>query len=575
LYAWVRWRLDQVTQLVGELSRAFRERNPKGQVVARGFANLYRWAPSARLRTAQDWLNWAVEGHVDELILEGQWAAAENQNAYALALGLVQKAGVDVEVTPLLIPYEEEGHRVGYEEQLQVLQKQATLERVVLQVASPQDWEEAKAFLAKEHPVIETPLDTTSEVVLEDDARLKKPLSLTENLTPLPELLARLGQELQVPLRAEGIVQEAKVSLVLPEQPAASVLREIARQVGGTWQRREGEAPAEPQEAAYVLHEVDDPDRLRGDRLRQEGQMEEAIAAYQQAIAKGKNLWAAWFGTGLAYLAQNNVQAALPAFEEAQAVDPDEVRVEVEIGHCYRYLGDVDSAVEHYEAFLERYPDDLWGLLGLGAAQTGRKDLEAALAPLEKAAQLYPNESAAHAQLGHLYHERGELEKSAAALERAVALQPANVDAQVELGHVAMARSDYKRAIQAFAAALEHDPKRTRAYVELGHCHRFLGKQDQAIAAYEKFLEVYPDDLWGLIGISAAWVAQEKPTEALLYLGRAARVGPADPWVSYFLARAYVLLGEREKALAALEKALASDPNNAEAQKLLQELQKE
>jgi predicted Zn-dependent protease len=70
-------------------------------------------------------------------------------------------------------------------------------------------------------------------------------------------------------------------------------------------------------------------------------------------------------------------------------------------------------------------------------------------------------------------------------------------------------------------------------------------------------------------------VAQEKPTEALLYLGRAARVGPADPWVSYFLARAYVLLGEREKALAALEKALASDPNNAEAQKLLQELQKE
>jgi hypothetical protein len=162
LYTWVRWRLDEMTKLVGRLSQTFRERNTGGKVVARGFANLYRWAPSARLRTAQDWLNWAVEGHVDELILEGQWAAAENQNAYALALGLVQKAGVDVEVTPLLILYEEGGRRVGYEEQLQALQKQATLERVVLQVASPQDWEEAKAFLAKEHPVIETLLDTTS-----------------------------------------------------------------------------------------------------------------------------------------------------------------------------------------------------------------------------------------------------------------------------------------------------------------------------------------------------------------------------------------------------------------------------
>jgi len=509
------------------------------------------------------------------LSLEGQWAAKGNEHAYALARGLVQQAGVEVEVTPLLSPYEEEGRRVSYEEQLQALQKQATVERVVLYVASPQDWEEAKAFLAKEHPVIETPLDTTSEVVLEDDPRLKKRIALTENLTPLPELLARLGQDLQVPLRAEGILREAKVSLVLPEQPAAQVLREVARQVGGTWQRREGEAPAEPGQASYVLHEVDDPDRLRGDRLRQEGKYEEAIAAYQQAIAKGKNLWAAWFGMGQAYLAQNQVMEALAAFGEAQAVDPEEVRVEVEIGHCYRYLGDMGSAIEHYEVFLERYPEDLWGLVGLGLARAAQQDWEGALAPLAKDAHLYPQEGVVQAQLGHLYHQRGELDKSAAALERAVALQPGDVDVQMELGQVALGRGDYRRAIQAFEAALQHDPGRLTAYVELGHCHRFLGEQEQAIAAYEKFLAAYPEDLWGLIGISASWVAQGKPAEALVYLERALRVSPADGWVNYFLARAYLLSGEREKARAALEKALATDPNNTEAEKLLQEWQDE
>jgi len=81
--------------------------------------------------------------------------------------------------------------------------------------------------------------------------------------------------------------------------------------------------------------------------------------------------------------------------------------------------------------------------------------------------------------------------------------------------------------------------------------------------------------LWGLIGISASWVAQGKPGEALVYLERALRVSPADAWVNYFLARAYLLSGEREKALAAVEKALATDPNHTEAQKLLQELQNE
>ncbi len=38
---------------------------------------------------AQDWLNWAVEGHVDELLLECDWTAPENEESFALAAGLV------------------------------------------------------------------------------------------------------------------------------------------------------------------------------------------------------------------------------------------------------------------------------------------------------------------------------------------------------------------------------------------------------------------------------------------------------------------------------------------------------
>jgi hypothetical protein len=186
-----RWRKQQVTDLVGEISRAFKEVRPDGKVAAFGYANLYRWqgrdAPSW---LAEDWLSWAVEGHLDELILEGRWTAPENRESYALAYQLLQKAGAKVAVTPMLVTRDGE-KPVSLEEQLAVLQQQAPVKRVLVQVSDPADGEAAWAFLGQPHAVKEVQL--AADFPLDEVTALQTKVRLHEPgiaLAPLAEKLS-------------------------------------------------------------------------------------------------------------------------------------------------------------------------------------------------------------------------------------------------------------------------------------------------------------------------------------------------------------------------------------------------
>jgi len=374
-----RWRLDEVTKLVGELSAAFRLHNPEGKVVGRGFANLYRWRGGGQNWLAQDWLNWAIEGHVDELLLECDWAAPENAESFALAADLVQKAGVPVSVTPLLYAPSRPGG-ASYEAQLAALQKQAWIERVVLEVATAEDWKAAQAFLAQKHEIVEPPPPTT-EVALGDDRRLQQPISLAEPGTPLPEVLAKLSTALGVPLRASGAVREKTVSLALPAQPAAAILKQLAGAVQGVWRA------AGP---GYVLGELSDPDRQQGDQLRASGQYKEAIAAYEQALGRGANEVEAHLGIAQCYWNLGDYQSAVDHYEEVLQRDPDHPEAYIGLGSSYRALGEYEQAIANFQELLKRRPDSVWGRVEMGLAQAALAQTEAAVRTLQEAIKTAP-----------------------------------------------------------------------------------------------------------------------------------------------------------------------------------------
>jgi hypothetical protein len=76
------------------------------------------------------------------------------------------------------------------------------------------------------------------ESPLDRDSRLDVKLSLAEKDRPLGDIVAGLGREINVPLRASRDIADDRATLFLDDRPAVEVLGLVARQFDFQWYRR-------------------------------------------------------------------------------------------------------------------------------------------------------------------------------------------------------------------------------------------------------------------------------------------------------------------------------------------------
>jgi tetratricopeptide (TPR) repeat protein len=128
----------------------------------------------------------------------------------------------------------------------------------------------------------------------------------------------------------------------------------------------------------------------------------------------------------------------------------------------------------------------------------------------------------------------GEFDLVVADLERLMARTPGYVQGWLDLGLARYSRGELEPAQEAFAKATVLDPKNVVAWNQLGHAARDGGRIDDAIAAYSTLVSLLP-------GSSAAHL---------------------------YLAGAYGMKGDRDRARSEVDRALAIEPGNAEAIRL-------
>ena len=104
-----------------------------------------------------------------------------------------------------------------------------------------------------------------------------------------------------------------------------------------------------------------------------------------------------------------------------------------------------------------------------------------------------------------------------------------------------MDSSRFSEAIDAYEKALALEPKNADVRVDLGTCYRNTGKPDMAVKEYRKALEVNPQHMHALKNMGIVY--------------------------------AYDLRDSKE-AVKAFEKALSIAPNDPDAERLKQEIQK-
>jgi tetratricopeptide (TPR) repeat protein len=123
---------------------------------------------------------------------------------------------------------------------------------------------------------------------------------------------------------------------------------------------------------------------------------------------------------------------------------------------------------------------------------------------------------------------------------------------------VLCARNQLAEAIPEFETVLASNRNSVDALAIIGRCKIYIGMIDEAIPLLEQAVRLSPRDRW--TGVWCSWIAQahllqSRTDQAILWLERGRSANPALPIVRLYLAAAFALKDESERAAAELAEA--------------------
>jgi tetratricopeptide (TPR) repeat protein len=319
-----------------------------------------------------------------------------------------------------------------------------------------------------------------------------------------------------------------------------------------------------------------------------------------QAAGDKQQEFAAHMQKAHSYLDAKQPALAIPEFQAAVAIDPENVDAQANLGVLLFFQGKAADSIPHFRAALERQPGltKIQGLLGMAESRTldfadARKDMEAA----------FPSVQDLHfqVQLGlelvGLYAQGGDLDKAATLLGQLKKAAPDNAEVLY-----AAYRTYSDLAGESMLALSLAAPDSAQMHQLLAHEDTRQGNTDAAIAQYRKAIAIDPHlpgvhfELAELLRSSAdekvkkeaeqeyhaallensqdqkaifrlAEIDAQKGNTEQAYKGysKAVELQPADADAKLGLAKTLIAMNQTDKALALLEDTVKMEPTNATA----------
>ncbi|MCP4228952.1 MAG: tetratricopeptide repeat protein, partial [bacterium] len=149
-----------------------------------------------------------------------------------------------------------------------------------------------------------------------------------------------------------------------------------------------------------------------------------------------------------------------------------------------------------------------------------------------------------------------EDEEAIKCFDKALELDPEYEDALRYKGYTLDDLGKYSEAIECYDKALEIDRGNTDLWKSKGFSYKSQGKYAEAIECFDKILEIDPEAIWAIGLTASVFEDQGKYTEAIVYYDKVLEVEQRDEEIWYNVGRCHSLLGDKEKAITNLEKAV-------------------
>jgi adenylate cyclase len=230
----------------------------------------------------------------------------------------------------------------------------------------------------------------------------------------------------------------------------------------------------------------------------------------------------------------NSVKLALQMFKKAIEIDDEYALAYCGLADCYAYLFMYEESSEENMR-------------------------EANLASLQ-AMELAPLLAEAYASRGVALTLKKQYKKAEASFEKAIELNPSLFEAWYHYGRASFAQGKLDRAARLFDEASRTHPDDYQAIMLAGQAYDQLGikvlarkARQRGVAIVEKHLQLNPGDTRALYLGANGLIALGEKEKGMEWLRRALTLEPDDPMVLYNAGCIYAMLNMKEEALHCLE----------------------
>ncbi|MBD2364208.1 tetratricopeptide repeat protein [Anabaena minutissima FACHB-250] len=345
------------------------------------------------------------------------------------------------------------------------------------------------------------------------------------------------------------------------------------------------------------------------------GRLYEAIAACDAAIKANSN-WGdsspaiAWYAKGLAQQKNGQIEEAIASFDQAIAMNPKDVDIWITHGQALALVGKPAQASVSFEFAVKLSPnyslalanqsatfnklgkykeaqtaseqaiqgDNRWGDMSpalaweqRGIALAGMGNYEEGLASIDRAIALNPNHAEAWNNRAVSQWYLGRYSEAMASSDRATTINPKYAQAWFNKGRILKSLERYPQALAAYNQALENGKSSENTLIANIWANRsvvlwHLSRNQEALASADRAIGINPELSPGWYNRGVVLLNLRRYEEAITAYNRADTLTPNDANILLGKGIALLKVGKLPDAIAAFEATLKLDPQNALAQ---------
>ena len=309
-----------------------------------------------------------------------------------------------------------------------------------------------------------------------------------------------------------------------------------------------------------------------GKALARQKRPQEALAAFEAALAADPEHGESWHEIAFAHAGADRFEEAEAAFLEARRIEPANAAYAYNLGQFLLKRGRKAEALAVFEEGARLAPDSPDVLLGLasGLLESARpaealdvvenalsrspqfadglnlkgnclvalERTEQALACYRAAFALKPDLGVLSYNVGNGLRRLGRLAEAYDAFERALELDPELASARNGLGLVRQQQNRHEEAIEQFDRAIELQPELGDAYNNRAISWQALGRYARALEDYSRLLELYPDRVEAYFNYGGLLQLLERWDESITIFRKGLELDPGCAIIYPYLAHA-------------------------------------